>query len=85
MANRTSYKDHSLVFAKEPADLQAPGAELGQPCPSLADRQFRQIATAADIKPIKFHGLGHSAATRWSGWGYRLRSSQSGSDTPRPA
>jgi len=31
MANRTTYVDHQLVFAKEPADQQAPTAALGTP------------------------------------------------------
>lgn len=63
MANRTSYRDFGLVFAKEAADLQKPSAELGQPCPALADRYFRQITTAAGVTAMKFHGLRHTCAT----------------------
>jgi integrase len=63
MKNRTTYKDHGLVFAKEQRDLQTPTAALGQPCPSLAAGQFRQITKIAGVKPMKFHGLRHSAAT----------------------
>ena len=53
MANRTTYKDFGLVFAKEPADLQTPTAALGQPCPSLTTRQFQQVVKAAGVRLIK--------------------------------
>jgi integrase len=43
--------------------------ELGQPCSSLPDRQFRRVAKAAGVKRIKFHGLRHSAATLLLGAG----------------
>jgi integrase len=64
MANRRTYGDFGLVFAKQPEDIQTPQAALGQPCPALADRYFGQITQAADVKRIKFHGLRHSTATR---------------------
>jgi integrase len=63
MANRTTYKDFGLVFAKEPADLQTPTAALGHACPSLARRQFQQVVKAAGVKPIKVHGTRHTVAT----------------------
>jgi len=69
MANRTSYQDHGLVFAMEPADLQTPTAKLGQPCPALVDRCFRKLIKAAGVKPIKFHGCRHTSATLLLGAG----------------
>jgi len=63
MANRTTYEDHGLVFAKEPADLQTPTAALGHPCRALASRHYRQVVKAADVRPIKVHGLRHTVAT----------------------
>jgi integrase len=69
MANRTAYRDFGLVFAKEHEHIQKPAAALGQPCPSLPDRQFQQVAKGAGVKRIKFHGLRHSAATLLLGVG----------------
>lgn len=63
MANRTTYQDHGLVFAKEPEDLQKPTAALGQPCLALVTRHFQRIATAAGVRRIKIHGTRHTAAT----------------------
>ena len=63
MANGKTYENHDLVFAKEPADLHTPLAALGQPCRALASRLFRHVASAAGVRPIKFHGLRHTSAT----------------------
>jgi integrase len=63
MANRMTYQDHGLVFAKEPVDLQKPTAALGQPCLALVDRYFRLVIKAAGVKPIKVHGTRHTTAT----------------------
>ena len=49
MANRTTYQDHGLVFAKEDADIQTPTAALGQACRALVGRHFRQVVTAAGV------------------------------------
>jgi len=63
MANRNVYQDCDLVFAKEPADLQAPTAKLGEPCFALADSRFRRVIKAAGVKPIGIHGMRHTCAT----------------------
>jgi integrase len=63
MANRTTYKDHGLVFAKEPEDLQRQTSALGQPCPALVGRHFRQVVKAAGVRAIKVHGTRHTVAT----------------------
>jgi integrase len=63
LANRPSYHDHGLVFAKQPEDQQTPKAALGDPCVALADGRFRQVIKVAGVKPIKFHGLRHTCAT----------------------
>jgi len=69
MANRTTYVDHQLVFAKEPADQQAPTAALGTPCTALTTRYFAQIIAAAGVRPITPHGLRHTTATLLLGAG----------------
>jgi len=63
MANRTTYEDHGLVFAKQPEHLQTPAAKLGHPCHALVEGAFTAITRAAAVKAIKFHGLRHTAAT----------------------
>jgi integrase len=63
MANRTTYVEHNLVFAKEPADLQTPKAALGQPCRALVGHTFRRIVKAAGVKEVSPHAMRHTAAT----------------------
>ena len=63
MANRTTYADHGLIFAKEATDLQTPRAALGQPCRALVGHHFRQVCSAAGVRPIKVHGTRHTVAT----------------------
>jgi len=63
MANRNVYQDGNLVFAKQVEDLQSPTAQLGQPCPALAERSFNQVIATAGVKLITPHGLRHSSAT----------------------
>jgi integrase len=63
MANRTTYKDHGLIFAKEPEDIQTPGSELGQPLTTLSERRYKSLLTDNGIRVIKFHGLRHTCAT----------------------
>ena len=63
MANRTTYQDHGLVFAKEAVDVQTPRAALGQTCHALVKRHLQQVIRAAGVRPIKVHGLRHTCAT----------------------
>jgi integrase len=66
MANRTTYHDHGLVFAKEWSDLRGRGENvLGHPLQAnnFGQREFKTLITAAGVKPIKFHGLRHTCAT----------------------
>jgi integrase len=65
MANRKTYHDLGLVFAKEWADLGKRGDCLGQPLQmnNLGQREFAKLIKAANVRPIKFHGLRHTCAT----------------------
>jgi integrase len=65
MRNRTAYRDHSLVFAKEWADVRKRGESLGQPLQlnNLGQREYAQLIKAAGVRRIKFHGLRHTCAT----------------------
>jgi integrase len=69
MANRTSYTDHDLVFAKEAADQQTPTAQLGDPCVALTKRYFAAVVKAAGVRAITPHGLRHTTATLLLGAG----------------
>jgi integrase len=53
MANRTTYHDLGLTFAKEYADLTNRRELLGCPLQSnnLAERQFKRLIKAAKVKP----------------------------------
>jgi integrase len=65
MANRIAYRDLGLVFAKEWSDVRKRGDCLGQPLQmnNLGQREYAKLIKAADVKPIKFHGLRHTCAT----------------------
>lgn len=63
MANRTTYEDHGLVFAKQAEDVQKPTAKLGQACRALTGRHFGRVVKAAGVRRIKVHGTRHTAAT----------------------
>ncbi len=65
MANRTTYHEHGLVFAKEFGELRSRKDLLGQPLQSnnLGERSFDRLSKAADVRQIKFHGLRHTCAT----------------------
>jgi integrase len=65
MANRKTYHDHGLVFAKEWSDVRKRGECLGQPLQmnNLGQREYATLIKAAGVKPIKFHGLRHTCAT----------------------
>jgi integrase len=65
MANRRTYRDLDLVFAKEYSDLHCQGEMLGYPLQAnnLGEREYAKIIKAAGVKRIKFHGLRHTCAT----------------------
>lgn len=65
MANRATYTDLGLVFAKEYGDLRKRVDTLGHPLQSnnLGERSFARLCTAARVRKITFHGLRHTCAT----------------------
>jgi integrase len=65
MANRKTYVDHGLVFAKEWSDVRKATDCLGHPLQinNLGQREYARLIKAAGIRPIKFHGLRHTCAT----------------------
>jgi integrase len=65
MANRSTYHDHELVFAKTYGDLRRQADKLGHPLQSnnLGERSFARLCTAAEVRRITFHGLRHTSAT----------------------
>jgi integrase len=65
MANRVSYRDLGLVFAKEWSDVRKRGDCLGHPLQAnnLGQREYARLVKAAGVRPIKFHGLRHTCAT----------------------
>jgi integrase len=65
MANRRTYRDCGLVFAKEYGDLTNRTDMIGLPIQSnnLGERQFDRLIKAAQVKRITFHGMRHTCAT----------------------
>jgi integrase len=66
MANRTTYADFGLVFAKEWSDLKrGPGETVGHPLSlnNMGQREYARLIKAAEVRPIKFHGMRHTCAT----------------------
>ena len=65
MANRTVYRDHGLVFAKEWADVTKYGVVIGDPVQmnNIGQREFAKLIEASGVRWIKFHGLRHTSAT----------------------
>jgi integrase len=65
MANRATYKDFGLVFAKEWGDVRTHVDCIGQPLQAnnLGQREYAKLIKAADVRAIKFHGLRHTCAT----------------------
>lgn len=70
LANRTSYRDLGLVFAKEWSDVRKRGDTLGQPLQAnnLRQREYAKLIKAAGVRPIKFHGLRHTCDAPAPGW-----------------
>ena len=85
MANRTHYHDHGLVFAKEWSDVRKRGEFLGQPLQmnNLGQREYAKLIKAANVRPIKFHGLRHTCATLLLQAGQPVHVSVNDSGTPR--
>lgn len=65
LANRPSYHDFGLVFAKEFGELRRRTHLLGQPLQAnnLGERSLDRLITASGVRRIKFHGLRHTSAT----------------------
>jgi integrase len=65
MANRTTYQDFGLVFAKEYGDLASRKDLIGQPLQAnnLGSRQFARMIAASGVPRITFHGMRHTCAT----------------------
>jgi integrase len=65
MANRTTYRDQGLVFAKEYGDLTNRADMIGLPLQAnhLGQRQFARLLKVANVKAITFHGMRHTCAT----------------------
>lgn len=63
IANRQSYNDRGLIFAKEERVKSA--ERLGDPLQAnnIAEREFNPLIEKADVRRIKFHGLRHTSAT----------------------
>jgi integrase len=65
IANRSTYRDVGLVFAKEWVDVRKRSDCLGQPLQAnnLGQREYTKLIAAAGVRSIKFHGLRHTCAT----------------------
>ena len=63
-ANRTTYREYGLVFAKELEDVRTHPARLGDPLAlSAIAIQFGKLTASAQLRRIRFHGLRHTSAT----------------------
>jgi integrase len=64
MANRTTYRDVGLVFAKGWGELRTRKDCLGHPLQAnnLGERSFDRLRPAG-LRRITFHGLRHTCAT----------------------
>jgi integrase len=65
MANRTIYKDHGLVFAREWGERWNRRDFLGSPLQAnnIGEREFAKIIKASSVRRISIHGLRHTSAT----------------------
>jgi len=65
MANRTTYRDFGLVFAKEYGDLTNRTDMIGLPLQAnhLGQRQFSKLIKLVKVTRITFHGMRHTCAT----------------------
>ena len=71
MANRATYTDHSLVFAKEYGHLRRRVDYLGHPLQmnNLGERSFAPLCKVAGVRRVTFHALRHTCATLLLGAG----------------
>ena len=65
LANRGTYQDFGLAFAKDWWGVRTHGQTLGHPLQSntIGQGEFKRLIAQAGIKRIKFHGLRHTCAT----------------------
>jgi integrase len=65
LANRRSYHDHGLVFAKQLADVTKKHDVLGDALQinNIGQRSFAKLISAAKVRTIRFHDMRHTAAT----------------------
>ena len=83
MANRKTYIDQGLIFAKEWSDVRKRGDSLGHPLQvnNIGQREFNRLIKAAGVKRIKFHGMRHTVATLMLSAGLPAHVVQGGSGT----
>jgi len=90
MANRTTYKDFGLVFAKEYGDVTNRKDMIGLPLQSnnLTERQFAKLVKVAKVKPITFPwNAAHlrdaaTAGRKTDSWGLAATGPLQGGDHP---
>jgi integrase len=65
MANRATYHELGLVFAKDWPDATCRRDQIGDPLSlsHVGQKHFKRLVTMAAVKPITFHGLRHTMAT----------------------
>ena len=63
IANRATYRDHGLVFAKEWRERR--NDCVGDPLQmnNLGQREFAMLLSKSGVRTIRFHGMRHTAAT----------------------
>jgi integrase len=65
MANRITYVDLGLVFAREHGETYG-SAQLGEPLDlrHVGSREFARLLKAANVRRVTFHGLRHTAVLK---------------------
>ena len=65
MKNRSNYRDHGVVFAREQGHLKNGEDSLGLSlrAANLGDQQFTRIIETAKVRKISVHGLRYTSAT----------------------